>query len=109
MFDMNKVTGLPILGDVYKEYVHSELNLQSLLPGSPAFRKMMHILLDRYTELVHSKRDKRVAIKIWKNVTLSTYLRELRVDPFTEHPDSLSTVNKFCKRYPFACVELLGF
>lgn len=58
LFDMKMVTGLPMNGDVYEEYVSSELNLRTLLASNPIFGKMMCFLLNQYTELVHGKRDK---------------------------------------------------
>lgn len=52
--------------------------------------------LDRYIELVHGKKDKRVSIKAWMDVIPSSYLQELRANPFTKHPDSIEAVGRFC-------------
>lgn len=104
--DMKMATRPLILGDVYEEHVPSELNLWSLLAGSLVFGKIMYFLLDYYTELGHGQKDKRVSFKVWMDVTPNGYLLELRMDTFTERPNSLEAVERFCERYPFVHDEL---
>lgn len=47
LLEMKMVSGLPILGNVYEEYVPTESHLQSLQTENPALGQMMRFLLNQ--------------------------------------------------------------